>query len=322
MYHSMVELEDRLNGSAGIAAAGAAFRRHMAFIRERLRPMSLTQLVETLSAGKPVPSNTVVVTFDDGYEDNYTHAFPALREFDIPATIFLATGAIGRSSTFWWDSVAAIVAATQKTELSLDELSRNLLPWPLHGTLSLRTPRQKQQATAHICSVFRVAKCGSNPASLQALRERLLVSSAPAMPAMLRWNQIEEMAEAGIEFGAHTVSHPDLTQLPLAAARGELEESKNDIEGRLGRKVATFAFPYGTASHWSPALESVARTVGFSGVVCAEPGSVNRASDPYWLPRISPARPLSQAVWSLCKVLQEDQTEPAGWRASPGGLSR
>jgi hypothetical protein len=87
-----------------------------------------------------------------------------------------------------------------------------------------------------------------------------------------------------------------------------LEDSKKEIESRLGNKAVTFAFPYGTSSHWSPALASLAQSVGFRGVVCAESGFVDRASDPFWLPRISPARSLSEATWHICRTLQRRST--------------
>lgn len=317
MYHAIVELEDRLAGPAAVAAAADSFRAHMAYVRRHMHPMALSELVAALRERRPIPSNAVCVTFDDGYEDNYTHAFPALRSLQIPATIYLTTGAVGRRSGFWWDTVAALFEATQHTELNLEALSEKAqLPWRATGTLPMGTPRQKQEAADYVSSLFRVAKRGSAPEAFDALRTLLRVSGEPDRPPMLQWAQIEEMNKSGVEFGAHTVTHPDLTQVPPATVAFELAESKQAIERRLGTPVDTFAFPYGTARHWSAELGAAARDIGFTSVVSAESGSVGGDSDLQWLPRVSVPRPLGAAVWTMCKHLADGSAPEGPFRAS------
>jgi peptidoglycan/xylan/chitin deacetylase (PgdA/CDA1 family) len=287
MYHSIIEARDRMSGPAATEEAAAAFGRHMMFLREHMRPMPLSELVTSVVSGRPLPSNAVAVTFDDGYEDNYTVAFPVLRDLQIPATIYLATGAINGPSPFWWDAVSGVIEGSDAENLDLDEFAmRAGLPWRLQGSLPLKTCDHKQRAIDHVCALLRISKCGSNPSSLDVLRTLLNVSTDQTVPAMLRWAQIEEMSNAGIEFGAHTVSHPDLTQIDRGSALSEMADSN------------------GTLSHWNAELEEVARSVGFHGVVSAEAGVVRGRTNPFWLPRLSLARPLGDAVWTMCKHLR------------------
>lgn len=71
------------------------FKQQMEFLRRYYNPLSLRQAVDCLKNKKNIPKKAVVVTFDDGYRDNYTNAYPLLKQLGVPATIFLAVGYIG-----------------------------------------------------------------------------------------------------------------------------------------------------------------------------------------------------------------------------------
>lgn len=304
MYHTVVDHWDDALGESGIEAAKNAFRRHMTYISERMRPVALSELVTTLAQRRPVPTRAVAVTFDDGYEDNYLHAFPVLRELGIPATIFLTTGHIDSSKTFWWDAIAAMIASSDQPVLDLRELgARAHLPWALDGVMPLTTPKQRQRAAEYVIALVKAARLTEKPDGISALQDVLKVSNVPQGPRMLGWKQIEEMSAHGMEFGAHTVSHPDLTQVSSAQALRELGDSKDDIESRLRSKVLTFAYPYGTSSHWTPALGILAQRVGFQGVATTDSGAVTATTDVRRLPRISLPRAAAESVWTICKHL-------------------
>jgi peptidoglycan/xylan/chitin deacetylase (PgdA/CDA1 family) len=304
MYHSVVDRSDCALGDSGVVAAKNAFCQQMKFINERMRPVPLSELVVALAQRRAVPTRAVAVTFDDGYEDNYLHAFPVLRELGIPATIFLTTGHIESSKTFWWDAVEATIACSQQRALNLRELAtRWRLPWALASELPLITPKQRQRASRYVTTLIKAARLTENPDCISAVQEVLKVSTIPQGPRMLGWKQIAEMSAHGIEFGAHTVSHPDLTQVTAAQALRELGDSKDTIESRLKAKVLTFAYPYGTSSHWTPALAALARKVGFHGIATADSGAVTARTNVHRLPRLSLPRAPAESAWTICKHL-------------------
>lgn len=94
MYHSVRPHPDKADR---LAVSSEAFERQMRFLRQwRYRVVPLEELAALVKSGKKVPSRTLAITFDDGYKDNYTYAFPVLRKYGIPATLFVITDEVGR----------------------------------------------------------------------------------------------------------------------------------------------------------------------------------------------------------------------------------
>jgi peptidoglycan/xylan/chitin deacetylase (PgdA/CDA1 family) len=312
MYHTIVDQPDRSRGAWAIEHARDAFRRQMTFVRERMNPLPLSELVDRLASHRPLPPNAIAITFDDGYEDNYSYAYPVLKDLEIPATIYLTTGHLETRKTFWWDAISGMMATTSEKQLDLAELARKLgLPNPLEGAISLRTIDERQQAADYVSGIFKAARLTLRPGAVDAVAELLRVSEIPQGPPMLTWKQIAEMRGHGIDFGAHTISHPDLTELSDTDALEEIDGSKQEIESRLRAPVTTFAFPYGTEHHWTPSLARIAQRIGFRSVVSADTGFVDGSSDLHRLRRITLPRGRAESVWTICKHLTQPGTAAA-----------
>ena len=115
MYHRIHEKGD------GVGVNKCAFERQMEFIKRKMTSIPLTDISDWLLKRKPLPPRAIAITFDDGYEDNFTNAYPILREFKIPATIFLTTGQIESTKIFWWDKVNEIIRKTKKPFIHLKD---------------------------------------------------------------------------------------------------------------------------------------------------------------------------------------------------------
>ena len=87
----------------GITVSKQRFRAMIRNLRQHYRPISLSELLDSLEHGRIWPARTVVVTFDDGYRDNYEHSAPILAEYEVPATFFVAVDAIGTERVMPWD---------------------------------------------------------------------------------------------------------------------------------------------------------------------------------------------------------------------------
>jgi peptidoglycan/xylan/chitin deacetylase (PgdA/CDA1 family) len=111
---------------------------------------------------------------------------------------------------------------------------------------------------------------------------------------MLGWNQIQEMAANGVQFGAHTVTHPRLPELDEASARREITDSKTMIEDRLGTAVQHFAYPYGL---FDDQARHLVEDAGFTLACSTRAGFNNRALDPLLLHRIEVYG--TDPVWKL-----------------------
>src|SRR5437773_7329055 len=99
------------------------FAEHLEVLRQQSRPMHLQQLVSRLRDGN-LPRHAVAITFDDGYADNLLQAKPALERYDIPATVFVATGNIEQAHEFWWDELERLLlqpgTLPEELRLSID----------------------------------------------------------------------------------------------------------------------------------------------------------------------------------------------------------
>src|SRR6185436_1271108 len=102
----------------GLAVHTDDFEAHLAFLKQHFSIIPLTQLMECLRSGVTLPENFVVLSFDDGYEDNYTDAFPLLEKYQAPATIFVTVGLVGRSDLLWHDWLEVLLGRTERTAVS------------------------------------------------------------------------------------------------------------------------------------------------------------------------------------------------------------
>jgi peptidoglycan/xylan/chitin deacetylase (PgdA/CDA1 family) len=204
-YHSVDD-----SGSV-ISVLPETFRRQMQLLRDlSCAAISLREFVRAVREQRPIAPRTVVITFDDGYRNFYTDAFPVLRRHGFHATMFLVSGYCGRDND--WPG-----------------------QWPGIRKLPL-----------------------------------------------LGWDEIAEMHRDGIEFGSHTATHPDLSRIPLAEAAREIQDSKTDIEARLGAPVTTFAYPYG---RFTPSLAELVRRE-FDGAVTTELAAARTGCDLHLLDRV------------------------------------
>ncbi|MCL0059462.1 polysaccharide deacetylase family protein [Dehalococcoidia bacterium] len=251
------------------------FEMQMKYFCRNYEIISLNDLVQYIKQEKPFPKKAVVITFDDGYKDNYLYAYPILKKYRIPATIFLTSGHIGRGDLFWWDKVSYIVQHTKINQLDLDEF----------GNYPLQSKSEKFEATSTITENLK--KLPDKKKNL--LIEELLITSGVEIPIdlgkefILSWNEVIEMSNNGIDFGAHTVTHPILTNLSLPQIEWELIQSKKEIERMTGKQITTFAYPNG---NFNTEISKLLKKNGFTCAVTTIPKLVRPKDHIYELGRI------------------------------------
>lgn len=233
------------------------FERHLAAIRRYARPISLSDLVASVEAGDP-PSGAVAVTFDDGYADVLSAANPLLERYEVPATVFVATGFIG--GRFWWDELAAADAPASRREYQgLLRLSGAELQEAIDTRLAARTD-------------------GGRGARR---------TEADAAPRALREDEIGVLVRGGlVEIGAHTVSHPLLTTLSVERQIEEIENGRAILERLTAQRIRMFAYPYGD---YDSGVIGLVREAGYDCACTSRPDVVRRASHAHELPRMWPS---------------------------------
>jgi peptidoglycan/xylan/chitin deacetylase (PgdA/CDA1 family) len=241
-----------------ISATPQDFERQMEYLAKWFNVVSLKEIVEWLDGRKELPPHAALITFDDGYLDNYTSAFPILRNHNFPALIFLTTGHIGTDAPFYWDMAAYCFAHTESDHLT----------FPDGHVESWSNQKQLERVSKNWIEAMKTLP----QAEKQIYVENLPVLLGVSIPTgffqklMMDWDQVREMQKGGIEFGAHTVHHPILTRVTLEQVRQEIVGSKSRIEEELGEQVLGFAYPNGQASDLNEAIE---RVVAESGIRAA-----------------------------------------------------
>ena len=198
--------------------------------------------------------NPLIITFDDGYKDNYKNAYPILKKYHVPATIFLSTGYIGTSKLFWWDEIAYLMKKTEKSKMDIDSTF-----YPLD------TAEDRKRS---ICLILALAKRVSDADRkniIMQLKDKLEVEPDKSQVAdiILNWDEIKEMGKNNIEFGAHTVNHPVLANVSSQEVRYEIEESKKSIETKINKEVIVFSYPVGGNASFDAGAENILKEAGY-----------------------------------------------------------
>ncbi|HEY3967272.1 MAG TPA: polysaccharide deacetylase family protein [Planctomycetaceae bacterium] len=270
-YHRIWDIsdEDQFSFDVELVSAGIAdFRWQMEYVRQNFDPITFETLLKIVDGEISAPPRPIIVTFDDGFEDNYQHAFPVLSSLDIPATIFLSTGYINGDQTFWYDRLAHQILRAPERELNVTGLA---------GPLRLLADIPSRRQT--IRSVLGELKRMPNERRLEALRiiEVELGSAADNLPATesrpMNWNQVREMARAGIEFGSHTVTHPILANLTDDDLRFELVESRRAIEEQIRKPVSVICYPVGGRTAFNDRVRQAAALAGYRLGISYLPGT-------------------------------------------------
>lgn len=181
----------------------------------------------------------VLITFDDGYLDNYEWAFPILKSYNSSATFFLTTGFLDEKKMAWWDEISWMVRSATATSLPENAWTTT--------SLSLK-PADHDQSIKTLLKVFKKLPGEKTDTYLNFLAEKTGSGRCPqeiADQVWMTWDMVREMHKAGMDFGGHTVNHPILANHPEAIQKFEIEHCKQRIESEIGHKISAFSYPVG-----------------------------------------------------------------------------
>ena len=273
-YHRILEVPDPLLESEPDVAT---FRWQMALLARCFNVLPLPEALTLLDAGT-LPPRAVCITFDDGYRSMHDLALPVLREFGLPATVFVTSGFVGEGN-MWNDRIIGAVQGLQGETLDLSEHGL--------GSYALGSLEARRQTLGRLTERSKYLP----PQARQALVERLeaMVGDELAPGLMLTPEMILNLQRNHIEIGAHTVTHPILTSLDDGTARLEITAGKADLEEITGRPVRLFAYPNGKPGmDFDVRHAAMVREAGFDAAFTTLPGPITRGHDRFQLARSRP----------------------------------
>jgi peptidoglycan/xylan/chitin deacetylase (PgdA/CDA1 family) len=242
-----------------------AFEKQLAYLKKHFRVMRLDQVLDVMSEPEGGMDNTVVITIDDGYRDFYEIAYPVLRQYQMPATLFLTTHFVDGNLWLWPDRIRYILQ--QSARLSALEV-----PGLAGGFKQELNDRMRdilwQRITSYLLSISEREKLAwmDNFAIQQGV-------SIPEIPvdefSAVDWTQVSEMMEGNIEMGAHSRTHPSLGRVDGERLAYEILGSVEDIEQHGGRRPVSFCYPNGQPGDFTDEIKTQVRQAGCKGAVTA-----------------------------------------------------
>ena len=266
-----------------VCVSSENFAEHLHELRKRTHPISLSKLVQHLRDGS-VPEKSIAVTFDDGYADNLYTAKPLLEKYEIPATVFICTGYIGKE--FWWDELERLVTGSQ-TDLQVLHLQVGGKQFEWHkATVNLeeRQPALREEFCRALYHFLLSLDVEDQTYAMGVIRSWSEVSS-PGISTTRAMSEEEllRLVDGGlIELGAHTSHHPMMPQLSFERQKEEIQSSKRDLEALLSEKIAGFSYPNGRATVDAKRL---VRELGFTYACTSLQDVIRPGSDVYELTR-------------------------------------
>jgi len=273
--------EDFDSFKPNVSATPEGFDRQMDYLAKWFHVVSLQDVIDWLDGRKSIPSYAALITFDDGYLDNYTSAYPILRRHNFPALIFLTTAHIGTDAAFYWDLAAYCFHHTASDYLTFPDGS--VEHWSNETELN--------QVSRKWIELMKTLPQAEKQTQVERLPGLLGVSIPKGyfQRLMMDWDQVREMCQGGAEFGAHTMHHPILTRISLDEVRAEVEGSKARIEKELGKPILSFAYPNGHGADWNDKIEQIVADSGIRAAFSLLNGPSSRREvkrNPYAIRRI------------------------------------
>lgn len=293
-YHRVTELD---TDPQLLSVTPQHFREQLDVLRQHYH---VARLQDWTSEQPNSARRTVIITFDDGYADNFHEALPLLQEANCPATVFITAGKIDDEGEFWWDELERVILVPENlpNELSVSIGGHNYY-WdtrPRRADEQIRDgwhvllqqePTPCQAAYLDLCRLLRKVDEVERSRVLNELRTWAgLERSGRRSHRPLTRSELCSLQENElIDIGAHTVTHPSLAALSISAQEVEVKKCKVMLESFIGRPVRSFSYPFGGVDDYTADTIRLVRNAGFDCACANYPGLAAHTQDRYQLPR-------------------------------------
>lgn len=246
-YHRVlpVRVQRESFSSDGIVVSPQAFEWQLRFLRRHFRILTIDEFTSACAQGKSYSGFSCLITFDDGWFDNLEYAEPILTHLQVPAVVFIATNYIGTDKCFWQERLARLLHESWRTGRGAHLLA------DIGGTrpATLRGHEEIRNAIREVIDRLK----HHPPRDLLAFVDRLHAEVAKSRNTtedhpdrFMSWDDVVRISESGfVTISSHAHSHLPLTRLDREEIAAELQQSRTEIQSRIGNKVSAIAYPNG-----------------------------------------------------------------------------
>jgi len=301
LYHRIVDdSSEYLNKGPVVHHQIKDFKKEITYFKRNFQILSMDEVVNHIKLDKGFKRPSIAITFDDGYLDNYTLAYPVLKKHRVPATIYLTTGLVGTPDGIWTEQIGLAFLETKKDYFNLSALLGD-------KTIPIKTKEEKEQANSEVSETLKLRPDDERRELIHKLFEELEVSEKSGRHfgerMMLNWEEVQEMRKDGITIGSHSHTHPILSQMSSEKAKDEILNSKKVVEKNVDIKVRHFSFPNGREEDFSEELRDYCREVGFESICSVVYGPYDASKkDPFALKRVGAIHPVSMMAGEIVRL--------------------
>ncbi|TXH77493.1 MAG: polysaccharide deacetylase [Lysobacteraceae bacterium] len=240
-----------------ISASAEAFREQLQTVKRKFAPMRFDEVADALERGRPIPRGAVLITFDDGYDDNYRIAYPILHDLGMSAMFFVSTGHIESGRPYAYDWLVYMLCVTASQRLQVPELG---IDWALPEGLD-----ERRSLASMLLDRIKTLDALAQQALIARLETEWGLPSSAGHPDCqpMTWNHLREMHRGGMEIGTHGAEHRMLAKLPEALMREEIFGSKRVLEQALGDRVQVMSYPVGGPDAYNGREIAAVREAGY-----------------------------------------------------------
>ena len=275
MYHRVLTNDElvRYPVQPGMYVLDSVFAQQMSFVRSNFTVLSLQELLDLWQRGEwSAHARYCVITFDDGWLDNYRHAYPVLKQLRMPATIFLPTDYVGKSEWFWPDQLAVLwkVIADWKQRqeplVAVEGVLSGFLGEDASRLVDASTrPEQLADAIIESCKHLAIERIRE---LVQSLAAELRVT-LPSERVIVNWDEVREMSQGGLSFGSHSCTHRIMTTIKPDEVSEELARSRQVLCDQGVNFVPVYCYPNGNSD---ASIEDLVKANGYEAAVSVRMG--------------------------------------------------
>ena len=214
------------------------FEKHVQFYNANFDVVSIGELTKLIKQNVKIKEKLALITFDDGYIDNYQLAFPILKKLNTPASFFIATDFIDHNVLPWWDEIAFIIKHCQQQQIKMPRWPAPLNLTGLSESDKIRFVLKQIKADASMSMAEKISQLKSAVNWQQ-------TKSLPDRELFMSWQQIKKMHDNGMDIGSQSCSHRIMSHLSAEEQRQEARQSKERIEEEICDKISSFTYPVG-----------------------------------------------------------------------------
>jgi len=264
------------------SATAEQFEAQVAFVARHLIPVTLKETLGLIEGGGDSHHGCrALITFDDGYLDNFEIAFPILKRFGMQGVFFLPTAFIGTRGIPWWDTIAFLVRSARNRRFTLhypEDLALDLDAAPLSAVLrrTLALYKRPEMTDSERFITELESACGGRRPNSGGER------------CFMDWDEVQQMIAGGMAIGGHTHTHRLLGRLPAGEQLQELTECRQALRAKAGITVETMAYPVGSHTSFTSQTKSLAAQAGYRAAFSYY-GGINRPDrfDPFDVRRVA-----------------------------------